>query len=306
MRTIQADALRQAVAEMVVEANLRIPKPVAEAIQEAIQEGQPEAPQENRCKTLSERPQANHNLPSSDSTGKSDWVLEQIRENHRIAKERSLPLCQDTGVIIVFLDIGEELHIEGSLEEAIQSGIAQGTQEGNLRASMVTDPLERVNSKNNTPGIIHIRSVPGDGCTIHLMPKGGGSENKSTLTMIHPAAGWNGVKEVVLHTVRAAGSSACPPYIIGVGIGGSYEKAPLLAKEALLRDPGSPGVSKKYKALEEELKAELNQLAIGPAGAGEGVTVLDLFINPYPCHIATLPVAVNICCHLHRHVSRSL
>ncbi len=280
MRIIQAEAITPVVKELVIQANMHIPPAVALAIDNA----QLQCPAEE----------------------KSRQVLQAIAENHRIAKESGLPLCQDTGITIVFVDLGEDVHIEGSLTEAITAGVAEGTAQGYLRASMVQDPLDRVNSGNNTPPIIHIRFSPGNQCVLHVMPKGGGSENKSTLTMINPTEGWQGVKNTVIETVHKAGSSACPPYIIGVGVGGSFEKAPLLAKEALLRDPGSAGASVRYRERELELVKELNALQIGPAGAGEGVTVLDVFINPHPCHIATLPVAVNICCHVHRHASRSL
>lgn len=278
MRTVLAENLVTLVADLVVEANRVIPASVANAIASSFEGGE----------------------------SRAQVVLDCIINNHHIAKEKSLPLCQDTGVTVVLVDLGEDLHIEGSLTEAITKGVSQGTTQGYLRASMVSDPLDRVNSGDNTPPVIHIRPVSGDTCTIHVMPKGGGSENKSTLTMLNPVDGWEGVKKTVIDTVKKAGSNACPPYIIGVGVGGSFEKAPLLAKEALLRDPGSPGVSDLYRQRELELVGELNQLAIGPAGVGEGVTVLDVFINPYPCHIATLPVAVNICCHVHRHASRSV
>ncbi len=278
MRVLQAEDLTFVVSELVIQANRVIPSPVAHAISSFVEDASP----------------------------RSKVVLDCIIDNHRIAQEKSLPLCQDTGVTVVFVDLGEDVHIEGSLTEAITKGVSDGTTHGYLRASMVSDPLDRVNSGDNTPPVIHIRPVKGDQCTIHVMPKGGGSENKSTLAMLNPVDGWEGVKRTVVDTVKKAGSNACPPYIIGVGVGGSFEKAPLLAKEALLRDPGSPGVSDLYRQRELELVDELNQLSIGPAGVGEGATVLDLFINPYPCHIATLPVAVNICCHVHRHASRSV
>lgn len=236
-------------------------------------------------------------------TGKQ--VLEQIIANAAIASKNEVPMCQDTGVAVVFLEVGQDVHITGGgLEEAVNEGVAQGYVEGYLRKSMVSDPFgKRVNTKNNTPAIIHTRIVPGDKLTITVAPKGGGSENMSAIRMLPPSAGRQGIMDFVVETVKNAGPNPCPPIIVGVGIGGNFEKAALLAKEALLRPLGSSHPDEEVAQLERELLERINRLGIGPQGFGGRVTAMAVHVNTFPCHIASLPVAVNINCHAARHKS---
>jgi len=232
-------------------------------------------------------------------------ILGQLGENLDIAKADSIPICQDTGMAIVFIKLGQEIHIEGTnLEEAINEGIRQGYREGYLRKSVVSDPLIRNNSGDNTPGIIHYEIVPGDQLEITVAPKGFGSENMSRVYMLKPSDGSEGVKQAVLETVKLAGPNACPPIVVGVGIGGSFEKCAFLAKKALTRSMNKPSELEHIRRLEEELMEEINQLGIGPGGLGGKITALGVNIETYPTHIAGLPVAINICCHVNRHVSR--
>jgi len=234
-------------------------------------------------------------------------VLQQILENAEIARTEQVPLCQDTGVAVFFIDLGQDVQIDGGyLVEAINQGVVKGYGEGYLRKSMVGDPLERKNTGDNTPAIIHWRIVPGDQLTITLAPKGGGSENMSAIKMMAPAAGIEGVKNFILDTVRQAGPNPCPPVVVGVGIGGNFEKSAELAKEALLRPLGEPNPDPKLDQLEKELLIKINKLGIGPQGFGGKTTALDVHILKHPCHIASLPVAVNINCHSHRHKSITL
>ncbi len=229
-------------------------------------------------------------------------VLEQLLENARIAREDRLPLCQDTGFAVVFVDLGQEVHLTGGdLYAAVDEGVRQGYREGYLRKSIVADPLRRTNTGDNTPAVVHLRMVPGDRVRITFAPKGGGSENMSGIAMLKPADGVEGVKRFVIDRVREAGPNPCPPTIVGVGIGGTFEVAALLAKRAALRPVGDRSPDPFYAALEEELLAEVNRLGIGPAGMGGTTTSLDVHIETYPCHIASLPVAVNIQCHSARH-----
>lgn len=234
-------------------------------------------------------------------------VLEQLCENLQIAGEDMIPICQDTGMAIVFVEIGQEVHIVGGgLEDAINEGVRQGYVEGYLRKSVVRDPIERENTKDNTPAIIHYSVVPGDGLKITLAPKGFGSENMSRVVMLKPADGIEGVKKVILETVDLAGPNACPPMVVGVGIGGDFEKCALMAKHALTREAGKYSDIPYVKDLEEEMLSKINQLGIGPGGLGGTVTAFAVNIETYPTHIAGLPVAVNICCHVNRHVTREL
>lgn len=232
-------------------------------------------------------------------------VLGQLQDNLRIAKEDQIPICQDTGMAVVFLEIGQDVHLTGSgLEEAVNEGVRQGYQEGFLRKSVVEDPIERVNTKDNTPAVIHTRIVPGDRIAIRLAPKGFGSENMSKVYMLKPADGIEGVKHAILSAVEEAGPNACPPMVVGVGVGGTFEKAALMAKEALTREVGVPSQKAWVKELEQEMLQKINDLGIGPAGLGGSTTALAVNVNTYPTHIAGLPVAVNICCHVNRHIQR--
>jgi fumarate hydratase subunit alpha len=232
-------------------------------------------------------------------------VLGQLQDNLRIAKEDQIPICQDTGMAVVFLEIGQDVHLTGSgLEDAVNEGVRQGYQEGFLRKSVVEDPIERVNTKDNTPAVIHTRIVPGDRIAIRLAPKGFGSENMSKVYMLKPADGIEGVKHAILSAVEEAGPNACPPMVVGVGVGGTFEKAALMAKEALTREVGAPSQKAWVKELEQEMLQKINDLGIGPAGLGGSTTALAVNVNTYPTHIAGLPVAVNICCHVNRHIQR--
>lgn len=262
--------------------------------------------------------QANHYLaPDMDKAMKdaheketkplAKQILGQLLENLEIAGEDMIPICQDTGMAVVFLKIGQDVHFEGgSVEDAVNEGVRQGYQEGYLRKSVVGDPLLRVNTKDNTPAIIHYELVPGDRVEILVAPKGFGSENMSKIHMLKPADGVEGVKEAIVNTVREAGPNACPPVVVGVGIGGTFEKAAILAKKALTREIGTHSELPHIKELEEELLAKINEIGLGPAGLGGDTTGLAVNINTYATHIAGLPVAVNICCHVNRHIARTI
>ena len=234
-------------------------------------------------------------------------VLDNIIENYKIADAENVPICQDTGMACVFLEIGQDVHFEGgNLEDAVNEGIRRGYVDGYLRKSVVKDPILRENTKDNTPGIIHYKIVPGDQVKIKVAPKGFGSENMSRVFMLKPADGIEGVKEAVLTAVKDAGPNACPPMVVGVGIGGTFEKCALMAKEALTREVGSHSDIPYVKELEEELLERINKIGIGPGGLGGSTTALAVNVNTYPTHIAGLPVAVNICCHVNRHVIRTI
>lgn len=234
-------------------------------------------------------------------------VLDSLKENLKIAGEDMIPICQDTGMAIVFVKIGQDVHlVDGQIEDAINEGVRQGYVEGFLRKSVVADPLERVNTKDNTPAIIHYSIVPGDRIHLTLAPKGFGSENMSRVVMLKPADGIEGVKKVILDTVEAAGPNACPPLVVGVGIGGDFEKCAMMAKHALTRAAGTHSETPYVADLEKEMLTKINQLGIGPGGLGGTVTALAVNIETYPTHIAGLPVAVNICCHVNRHAVREI
>lgn len=231
-------------------------------------------------------------------------VLMQLIENAAIAKTESVPICQDTGIVTVFLELGQDVHITGgNFYDAINQGVAKGYREGFLRASIYEDIFRRKNTNDNTPAVIYCRIVPGDNLKITVVPKGGGSENMSALKMLSPVEGLEGVKKFVVGQIMAAGSNPCPPIIVGVGIGGTFEKVALLAKEALLRPLGQKNISPDIAQLEEELLLGINELNIGPQGLGGVVTALAVHIESHPVHGAMLPVAVNICCHANRHKS---
>ena len=234
-------------------------------------------------------------------------VLGQLQDNLQIAQEDTIPICQDTGMAVVFLEIGQDVHFEGgSLTDAINEGVRQGYVEGYLRKSVVKDPLIRENTKDNTPAVIHYDLVPGDKVKITVAPKGFGSENMSRIFMLKPADGIEGVKNAILTAVKDAGPNACPPMVVGVGIGGTFEKCALLAKKALTRPVNERSFIPYVKELEEEMLTTINRLGIGPGGLGGSTTALAVNIDTYPTHIAGLPVAVNICCHVNRHCVREL
>ncbi|MEG1947814.1 MAG: fumarate hydratase [Lachnospiraceae bacterium] len=234
-------------------------------------------------------------------------ILNQLQENLKIAGEEMIPICQDTGMAVIFMEIGQDVHIEGDLlEDAINEGVRQGYTEGFLRKSVVGDPLLRENTKDNTPAVIHYDIVSGDKVKITLAPKGFGSENMSRVFMLKPADGIEGVKQAILTAVKDAGPNACPPMVIGVGIGGTFEKCTYLAKKALTRNINEYSSISYVKELEEEMLQKINQSGIGPGGLGGTTTALAVNINTYPTHIAGLPVAINICCHVNRHAVREL
>ncbi len=280
MREISSESIVSALAEMCIEANHYLtPDMEAALIKAGDQEESP--------------------------LGKQ--VLSQLRENLKIADEETIPICQDTGMAVVFVEMGQDVHITGSsLSDAINEGVRKGYTEGYLRKSVVNDPIERVNTKDNTPAVIHYDIVPGDGFKLTLAPKGFGSENMSRIFMLKPAEGIEGVKNAVLTAVGDAGPNACPPMVVGVGIGGTFEKAALLSKKALLREAGSHSDIPYVKDLEIELLDRINKSGIGPGGLGGRMTALAVNVLTYPTHIAGLPVAVNICCHVNRHSVREL
>ena len=280
IRTIRVEEITKNIKEMCIEANHFLSPDMAEAMKCA--EKNEEAP-----------------------LGKQ--ILEQLQENLKIAGEDMIPIFQDTGMAVVFLEIGQDVHLEGgALEDAVNEGVRQGYVEGYLRKSVVGDPLIRENTKDNTPAVLHTRIVDGDQVKIKVAPKGFGSENMSRVFMLKPAEGIEGVKNAVLTAVKDAGPNACPPMVVGVGIGGTFEKCALMAKEALTREVGSHSEIEYVKELEEELLTKINSLGIGPGGLGGTTTALAVNINTYPTHIAGLPVAVNICCHVNRHVIRTI
>ena len=280
IRTIRVEEITKNIKEMCIEANHFLSPDMAEAMKCA--EKNEEAP-----------------------LGKQ--ILEQLQENLKIAGEDMIPICQDTGMAVVFLEIGQDVHLEGgALEDAVNEGVRQGYVEGYLRKSVVGDPLIRENTKDNTPAVLHTRIVDGDQVKIKVAPKGFGSENMSRVFMLKPAEGIEGVKDAVLTAVKDAGPNACPPMVVGVGIGGTFEKCALMAKEALTREVGSHSEIEYVKELEEELLTKINSLGIGPGGLGGTTTALAVNINTYPTHIAGLPVVTNICCHVNRHVIRTI
>ena len=249
-------------------------------------------------------------LKKAECTEKSPigrQILGQLKENLKIAAEDMIPICQDTGMAVIFLEIGQDVHFEGGyLEDAVNEGVRQGYIEGYLRKSVVGDPLIRENTKDNTPAILHTKIVPGDKVRIKVAPKGFGSENMSRVFMLKPAEGIEGVKNAILTAVKDAGSNACPPMVIGVGIGGTFEKCALMAKETLTREAGAHSEIPYVRELEEEMLAKINQLGIGPGGLGGTTTALAVNIDTYPTHIAGLPVGINICCHVNRHIVREV
>lgn len=274
MRIIQADAVVKAVADMCVHANRYLPEDVRKSFADS---------------------NARETAPAAKE------VFRQLIENYELAEQSGLPLCQDTGTAVFFVEIGEDARVEGmNIRDAINAGVRKGYEEGKLRKSMC-DPFTRANTKDNTPAVIHFDIVPGDKLKIVFMAKGGGSENMSRVTMLAPAQGWEGVKKFVLQRVAEAGPNPCPPTVIGIGIGGTFDYAPILAKKALMRELGDTNPDPKLDAMEKELLAEINKLGIGPMGLGGKTTSLDVKIAVAPCHIASLPLAVNVQCHSARH-----
>ncbi len=280
MRTIHTDEIIKQISEMCIEANLHLSQDITNAVNQ---------------------------VGKTEKSPLGRQILHQLQENMEIAAADQIPICQDTGMAVVFLEIGQEVHIEGAaVEDAVNEGIRRGYTEGYLRKSVVRDPIGRQNTNDNTPGIIHYKIIPGSQLTITVAPKGFGSENMSKIHMLKPADGIEGVKAAILNTVREAGPNACPPMVVGVGIGGDFEKCALLAKEALTRPVNQCSEIAYVKELEAEMLEKINAMGIGPGGLGGTTTALGVNINVYPTHIAGLPVAVNICCHVARHVTRVL
>lgn len=238
---------------------------------------------------------------SNNECGLAKSILEQIIENDELAKNENIPLCQDTGITVVFVELGNQVFIDGDINEAINEGVRLGYTEGYLRKSVVKSPINRINTKDNTPAIIHVKLVVGDKLKITVCPKGAGSENMSKVRMLLPADGIKGIEDFVINTIKEAGGRACPPLIVGVGIGGDLEKCALLAKEALLRDINDSSSDEDAKKLEDDLLNKINSTNIGPMGLGGNTTAFKVKVNLFPCHIASLPVAVNIQCHASRH-----
>ena len=280
IRTINTDKITETIREMCIEANHFLSKDMDKAMKDAVEK-------------------------EESPLGKQ--ILCQLQENLQIAGEDMIPICQDTGMAVIFIEVGQDVHVEGgSLEDAINEGVRQGYVEGFLRKSVVGDPLIRENTKDNTPAIIHYSIVSGDKIKITVAPKGFGSENMSRVFMLKPADGIEGVKNAVLTAVKDAGPNACPPMVVGVGVGGTFEKCAIMAKHALTRDMEQRSDIPYVKELEEELLEKINNLGIGPGGLGGRVTALAVNIETYPTHIAGLPVGINICCHVNRHIVRTI
>ena len=248
-----------------------------------------------------------NNAINTETTELGRQVLDKLEENLDIAQKEMIPICQDTGMAVIFIEIGQEVHLVGdTYEHAINEGVREGYTEGYLRKSIVKDPIYRENTKDNTPAVIHYSMVPGDKIKITVAPKGFGSENMSKVYMLKPADGIEGVKNAILTAVKEAGPNACPPMVVGVGIGGTFEKCAIMAKKALTRDLNIKPEKEYVRNLEEELLEKINETGIGPAGLGGKNTALAVNIETYPTHIAGLPVAVNICCHVNRHITREI
>ena len=280
MRTVHVEEITRNIKEMCIEANHFLSPDMKEAMENAV---------------------------TTEKSPLGCQILGQLKENMQIAGEDMIPICQDTGMAVIFMEIGQDIHFEGGiLSDAVNEGVRQGYVEGFLRKSVVKDPLIRENTKDNTPAVIHYEIVAGDKVKITVAPKGFGSENMSRVFMLKPADGIEGVKNAVLTAVKDAGPNACPPMVVGVGIGGTFEKCTILAKKALTRKVGSHSDIPYVKEMEEELLKKINGLGIGPGGLGGTTTALAVNINTYPTHIAGLPVAINICCHVNRHVIREI
>ena len=280
MRNVHISEITRNIKEMCIEANHFLSEDMSAAMKNAVQ---------------------------TEESPLGKQILNQLQENLQIAGEDMIPICQDTGMAVVFLEIGQDVHMEGgSVEDAVNEGVRQGYVEGYLRKSVVKDPIIRENTKDNTPAVIHYSIVPGEKVRIKVAPKGFGSENMSRVFMLKPADGIEGVKNAVLTAVKDAGPNACPPLVVGVGVGGTFEKCALMAKEALTREVGTHSELEWVKDLEEEILQKINNLGIGPGGLGGTTTALAVNVNTYPTHIAGLPVAINICCHVNRHIIREV
>ena len=280
MREIQASEIREAVVRLILEASCRIGPDIEAAIRRGIDE---------------------------ETSPAGSEVLRQIAESYAIARQERIAICQDTGMAVFFVEIGQDVHINGGFEDAVNEGVRIAYRDGYLRKSVVNDPMfDRVNTGDNTPAVIHARLVPGDRIRILVTPKGFGSENMSRIRMFPPAAGVEGMKKFVVETVAEAGPNPCPPVIVGVGVGGTFEQAAIMAKRMTARSVGSHNDDPRYAALEDELLGEINRLGIGPAGIGGATTALAVNIGFCPTHIAGMPVAVNICCHCARHAEATL
>ena len=280
MRTVKTKQITENIREMCIEANHFLTGDMTEALDRARE---------------------------SEKAPLGKQILQQLQENLQIAGEDMIPICQDTGMAVVFAEVGQDVHIEGGLlEDAIQEGVRRGYTEGFLRKSVVKDPLIRENTKDNTPAVIHYTITSGDKIRLTLAPKGFGSENMSRIFMLKPADGLEGVKNAILTAVKDAGPNACPPMVVGVGIGGTFEKCALMAKQALTRPVNEHSLIPYVKEMEEELLEKINKTGIGPGGLGGSTTALAVNINTFPTHIAGLPVAVNICCHVNRHAVREI
>lgn len=280
MRTVKTKQITENIREMCIEANHFLTGDMTEALDRARE---------------------------SEKAPLGKQILQQLQENLQIAGEDMIPICQDTGMAVVFAEVGQDVHIEGGLlEDAIQEGVRRGYTEGFLRKSVVKDPLIRENTKDNTPAVIHYTITSGDKIRLTLAPKGFGSENMSRIFMLKPADGIEGVKNAILTAVKDAGPNACPPMVVGVGIGGTFEKCALMAKQALTRPVNEHSLIPYVKEMEEELLEKINRTGIGPGGLGGSTTALAMNINTFPTHIAGLPVAVNICCHVNRHAVREI
>ena len=280
IRTVNTEDIVKNIKEMCIEANHYLSKDMDKALKDA---------------TVSEK----------SELGKK--ILNQLQENLKIADEEMIPICQDTGMAVIFLEVGQDVHFEGmAIEDAVNEGVRQGYTEGYLRKSVVGDPIIRENTKDNTPAVIHYSIVPGDKVIITMAPKGFGSENMSRVFMLKLADGFEGVKNAILTAVKDAGPNACPPMVVGVGIGGTFEKCALMAKDALTREVGTHSGIQWVKDLEEEMLETINKLGIGPGGLGGTTTALAVNVNTYPTHIAGLPVGINICSHVNRHIVRDV
>ena len=280
IRTVKTSEITENIKEMCIEANYYLSKDMDTAMK---------------------------NAAATEESELGQKILNQLQDNLEIADKEQIPICQDTGMAVVFIEVGQDVHLTGGiLEDAINEGVRQGYVDGYLRKSVVGDPILRVNTKDNTPAIIHYSIVEGDKVKIKLAPKGFGSENMSRVFMLKPADGIEGVKNAILTAVKDAGPNACPPMVVGVGIGGTFEKCAVMAKEALTREVGAHSEIDWVKDLETEMLEKINKLGIGPGGLGGTTTALAVNVNTYPTHIAGLPVGINICCHVNRHVIREV